>query len=124
MTSRGDPEMGIQTGTNPAFLTRIEQHNCLVGGWSEEVEPRGNRRMRVSATGSIWVGTANWMDHTGFYPRGTRPGDRLAYYARHLPLVEVNASFYRRIAPEIYARWAASTPAGFSFVVKAHRAVC
>ena len=78
----------------------------------------------MRATGSIRVGTANWMDHTGFYPRGTRPGDRLAYYARHLPLVEVNASFYRRIAPEIYARWAASTPAGFSFVVKAHRAVC
>jgi uncharacterized protein YecE (DUF72 family) len=78
----------------------------------------------VSKTGSIWVGTANWMDHTGFYPRGTRPADRLAYYARHLPLVEVNASFYRRIVPEVYARWAATTPAGFSFVVKAHRAVC
>ncbi len=72
----------------------------------------------------IRVGTANWTDHTGFYPRGTRPQDRLAYYAERLPMVEVNASFYRRIKPRDYAQWAKHTPDHFGFVVKAHRAVC
>ena len=72
----------------------------------------------------IWVGTANWTDHTGFYPRGTRPQDRLAYYAERLPMVEVNASFYLRIKPRDYAQRAKHTPDHFGFVVKAHRAVC
>ena len=72
----------------------------------------------------IWVGTANWTDHTGFYPRGTRPRQRLAYYAERLPMVEVNASFYRRIEPRHYAQWANDTPDHFGFVVKAHRAIC
>ena len=71
----------------------------------------------------IRVGTANWSDHTGFYPRGTKPAERLAYYALRLGAVEVNASFYRRIDPSIYAQWAEQTPDGFKFVVKTHRAV-
>ena len=71
----------------------------------------------------IRVGTANWSDHTGFYPRGTKPAERLAYYASRLRVVEVNASFYRRIDPSVYAQWAEQTPDGFQFVVKAHRAV-
>ena len=73
--------------------------------------------------GRISVGTANWSDHTGFYPRGTKPGQRLAYYASRLRVVEVNASFYRRIKPSVYAQWAEQTPEAFTFLVKAHRAV-
>ncbi len=71
----------------------------------------------------IRVGTANWSDHTGFYPRGTKPGERLAHYASRLRLVEVNASFYRRIEPSVYTRWAEQTPEAFTFLIKAHRAV-
>ena len=47
----------------------------------------------------------------------------MAYYASRLGVVEVNASFYRRIDPSIYAQWAEQTPDGFKFLVKAHRAV-
>lgn len=79
--------------------------------------------MSNASVGGIVVGTANWSDHTGFYPRGTKPGERLAYYASRLGVVEVNASFYRRIDPGVYAQWAEQTPDGFVFLVKAHRAV-
>ena len=79
--------------------------------------------MTSSGVGQIRVGAANWSDHTGFYPRGTKPAERLAYYASRLGVVEVNASFYRRIEPSVYAQWAEQTPEGFTFLVKAHRAV-
>ena len=79
--------------------------------------------MSNASVGRIGVGTANWSDHTGFYPRGTKPGERLAHYASRLGVVEVNASFYRRIQPNVYAQWAEQTPDGFTFLVKAHRAV-
>ena len=79
--------------------------------------------MSTCEVGRIHVGTANWSDHTGFYPRGTRPSERLAYYAARLGVVEVNASFYRRIEPLVYARWAEQTPDRFKFLIKAHRAV-
>lgn len=79
--------------------------------------------MSPDEVGQIRVGTANWSDHTGFYPRGTKPGERLAYYASRLGVVEVNASFYRRIEPSVYAQWAEQTPDHFKFLVKAHRAV-
>ena len=79
--------------------------------------------MSDAGAGRVWVGTANWSDHTGFYPRGTKPRERLAYYASRLRVVEVNASFYRRIEPSVYAQWDQQTPEAFRFLVKAHRAV-
>lgn len=47
----------------------------------------------------------------------------LARYASAFSAVEINSSFYRPHKPETYARWAATTPAGFRFAVKAPRAV-
>ena len=35
----------------------------------------------------------------------------------------MNASFYRRIDPGVYAQWVQQTPEAFRFLVKAHRAV-
>ena len=99
--------------TYPVRLLQIETDSARVAAESA----------RAGCEGSVGVGTANWWDHTGFYPRGTKPAERLAYYASRLGLVEVNASFYRRIDPSVYARWAEETPGGFKFLVKAHRAV-
>ncbi|MDE2867621.1 MAG: DUF72 domain-containing protein [Chloroflexota bacterium] len=79
--------------------------------------------MSNASVGRITVGTANWSDHSGFYLRGTKPAERLAYYASRLRVVEVNASFYRRIDPSVYGQWAEQTPEAFTFLVKAHRAV-
>jgi len=70
---------------------------------------------------SILVGTCNWSDHTNFYPPGLKPGDRLGYYARHFPVVEVDSTFYRLQPAHYFARWAERTPPGFAFNVKAYR---
>ena len=45
--------------------------------------------------GKILVGTCNWSDFEHFYPRGLKPNERLGYYARYFPLVEVDSTFYR-----------------------------
>ena len=45
----------------------------------------------------------------------------LAYYAGRLNGVELNGSFYRTPPAGAMARWAADTPAGFRFCLKAHR---
>ena len=55
--------------------------------------------------------------------RGVRSKDRLAHTSRMFNSIEVNGSYYRQIARERYAAWAAETPAGFKFAVKGHRYV-
>lgn len=69
--------------------------------------------------GRIRVGTAAWSDHEEFYPKGTKPGDRITYYARHFPVVEVNASYYHIMPARNYAGWVEKTPDDFTFNVKA-----
>ena len=49
----------------------------------------------------------------------TRPEKRLRYYARQFGLVEVDATYYALPAEQTAAAWAARTPAGFTFNVKA-----
>jgi uncharacterized protein YecE (DUF72 family) len=74
--------------------------------------------------GEIRVGTAGWTDKTlidsGWYPAeaGT-PEKRLRYYAEQFPLVEVDSAYYALPAEATAAAWAARTPAGFTFNVKA-----
>lgn len=59
----------------------------------------------------------------GFYPEDLSPARFLSYYARHLPTVEVNATFYRMPAEATLRGWAAQTPPQFRLAVKAHRRV-
>jgi len=73
------------------------------------------------------VGVAGWdyPDWNGVvYPREASRGfDRLAFVARFLDVVEVNATFYRPVSPRIAASWirrVAKQP-GFRFTAKAHR---
>jgi len=74
-----------------------------------------------------FVGVAGWdyPDWNGIvYPRGASHGfDRLAFVARFLDVVEINATFYRPANPRIAATWirrVAKHP-GFRFTAKAHR---
>ena len=69
----------------------------------------------------ILCGTCAWSDHQHFYPKSVRAGDKLAYYARHFSVVEVDSTFYALPKPTVTARWAAQTPEGFVFDVKANR---
>lgn len=73
--------------------------------------------------GRIRVGTCAWSDHEDYYPRGLPPGQRLAYYAQHFRIVEVDSSFYRLQPARWYARWAEQTPDDFVFNVKAYGAM-
>ena len=48
-------------------------------------------------------------------------GKRLAWYAEHFNLVEVNSTFYSVPTAAATARWAEQTPDGFVFDVKLHQ---
>jgi uncharacterized protein YecE (DUF72 family) len=54
-----------------------------------------------------------------FYPEKLPAARMLGFYARHFPAVEINNTFYRMPAPALLEKWAAETPAGFTFVLKA-----
>jgi uncharacterized protein YecE (DUF72 family) len=74
--------------------------------------------------GQVRVGTASWTDRTliasGWYPpEADTPEKRLRYYARQFGLVEVDATYYALPAEQTATAWAARTPAGFTFNVKA-----
>jgi uncharacterized protein YecE (DUF72 family) len=74
--------------------------------------------------GQVRVGTASWTDPTliesGWYPpEADTPERRLRYYARQFSLVEVDATYYALPNRQTAAAWAARTPPGFTFNVKA-----
>jgi uncharacterized protein YecE (DUF72 family) len=70
----------------------------------------------------IRIGTCSWADEAlskYFYPPGTPPGERLAFYAQHFDTVEVDSTYYRLPAEQMVERWAERTPDGFVMHVKA-----
>jgi uncharacterized protein YecE (DUF72 family) len=75
--------------------------------------------------GRILVGTASWTDKTllasGWYPPEAGTAERrLEYYASQFPLVEVDSTYYTPPNERNSALWAARTPPGFVFDVKAY----
>lgn len=76
--------------------------------------------------GECRLGTSGWSyrDWIGqFYPKGTRQGDFLSYYAQHFSAVEFNASFYRLPTDKMVAGWLDKVPPSFRFCVKLSRSV-
>lgn len=71
----------------------------------------------------IRCGTCAWSDHEEFYPPGLPPTERLRYYARWFPLVEVDSTFYAIQPLRSFRAWATRTPADFLFNVKAYGAM-
>lgn len=74
--------------------------------------------------GRIRVGTASWTDRTllasGWYPSNVNtPEKRLAFYAEHYPIVEVDATYYAPPAEQTTKLWAQRTPKDFLFNIKA-----
>lgn len=62
---------------------------------------------------------APWRDN--FYPTGLVQRRELEYASRQLSAIEINGTFYAAQKPATYARWAAETPDGFMFSLKAPR---
>lgn len=75
----------------------------------------------------ILVGTCNWADHEDFYPEayehGRRQRDRLTFYARYFPVLEVDSTFYGVPKPNVTDGWVQRTPPDFQFNVKAYRSL-
>ncbi|HEU4516375.1 MAG TPA: DUF72 domain-containing protein [Steroidobacteraceae bacterium] len=71
----------------------------------------------------IRVGTAGWSIAAAYRPAFPDGGTHLARYAKVLPCVEINSSFYRAHARKTYRRWAQETPSGFRFAVKLPREI-
>ena len=93
----------------------------------EIVASRGHATGESPVVGrTVRVGTASWTDPTMtargvFYPDEARSAaDRLAYYASRFSFVEVDSTYYTLPSMRNAELWAARTPAGFTFDVKAH----
>ena len=72
---------------------------------------------------TTYIGTAGWSLSSATASRFPLDGSHLQRYARVLPCVEINSSFYRPHQPATYARWAASVPEHFRFSVKLPRSI-
>lgn len=66
-----------------------------------------------------WV-YPQWRDGA-FYPQGLIQREELAYASRALRCIEINGTFYRTPTATQCAQWAAQTPDGFRFSMKAPR---
>jgi uncharacterized protein YecE (DUF72 family) len=79
--------------------------------------------------GNVGVGTASWTERTllesrAFYPAtANTPERRLRYYARHFPVVEVDATYYALPSLANATAWAERTPDDFALGVKAYAAL-
>jgi uncharacterized protein YecE (DUF72 family) len=73
---------------------------------------------------AIRIGCSGWdySDWRGSFYDARAPKHRwLELYAQRFDTVEVNSTFYRLARPAAVARWIQSTPANFTFAVKASR---
>ena len=75
-------------------------------------------RIRVGIGGWNY---APWRDN--FYPAKLVQRRELEYASRQLRTIEINGTYYGAQKPATYAKWAAETPAGFIFSLKAPRYV-
>ncbi len=80
--------------------------------------------MSEQRRGAIRIGIGGWSFppwRGPFYPEGLAQKGELAYAARRLSSIEINATYYRTQKPASFARWHDETPDDFVFAVKAPR---
>ncbi len=74
----------------------------------------------------IYIGTCSWTDPTllesaSFYPPDVDTAEeRLRYYAREFPIVEVDSTYYGPPSERTAGLWVERTPPGFVFDIKAY----
>jgi uncharacterized protein YecE (DUF72 family) len=99
----------------------------LILGWeAKSLLPRRSSGKQPERPMQVYCGVsgfsyAEWKG--GFYPKGLRPGEMLAFYAKHLSTTELNNTFYRMPKDEQFEAWAGEVPGDFRFAVKAPRLV-
>lgn len=80
----------------------------------------------TATSGRFLYGTSSWSEPSWdgvFYPRGTKPGDRLAHYARQFRTVEADSTYYAIPPRERVLGWRDKTPAGFVLAAKFPRSI-
>lgn len=95
-----------------------------------DVSARGKRNpnnaLRLDMPQRVLVGTSGYQypEWRGtFYPEKFSTDKMLAYYAERFPTVEINYTFYRMPNEKMLEKWAAGTPEGFTFTLKAPRRI-
>jgi uncharacterized protein YecE (DUF72 family) len=82
------------------------------------------RTQTAVGTPSARIGMSGWTYapwRGGFFPKGLRQKDELAFASRQVNSIEINGTFYSLQRPESFGSWYAQTPAGFVFSVKCPR---
>lgn len=77
-------------------------------------------------TARLWAGASGYSFKEwkgSFYPATMKPDGMLAWYAERLPTVEINNTFYQMPKAAVLESWAAATPPGFRFAIKASRRI-
>jgi uncharacterized protein YecE (DUF72 family) len=77
-------------------------------------------------TARLWAGASGYSFKEwkgSFYPTTMKPDGMLAWYAARLPTVEINNTFYQMPKASVLETWAATTPEGFRFAIKAPRRI-
>jgi uncharacterized protein YecE (DUF72 family) len=78
----------------------------------------------MKSSGSIHLGVGGWNFPPWrgvFYPDKLPQARELEYAATKLTAIEINSTYYGSQKPESFRKWAAATPPGFKFSVKASR---
>ncbi|HEX7816390.1 DUF72 domain-containing protein [Dyella sp.] len=86
--------------------------------------PAGDLFTTTPIASPIRVGIGGWTYapwRKNFYPDGLAQKRELEYASRHLRAIEINGTYYGAQKASTYARWAAETPDGFVFSLKAPR---
>lgn len=74
--------------------------------------------------GGVRIGISGWTYRPWrgvFYPKGLPQKRELEFAASQFRTIEINGTFYGMQQPDAFAGWAAQTPEGFVFAVKAPR---
>jgi uncharacterized protein YecE (DUF72 family) len=117
-SSPRDDGPGADPAHDPGVAAAAERAALAASASAAPIRPR--------AGGDIRLGTAGWTDPTlvakgVFYPAdASEPEDRLKYYASRFSTVEVDSPYYALPARRNAELWAARTPPGFVFDVKAY----
>jgi uncharacterized protein YecE (DUF72 family) len=75
-------------------------------------------RLQAGASGYAYQ---EWKG--SFYPADIKAEDMLSWYAKRLPTVEINNTFYRLPKASVLEAWAAAVPEDFRFAIKASRRI-
>lgn len=76
------------------------------------------KKHAVTKNPVVYVGCGKWnkQDLKNFFPPKTK--DELEYYSTQFNSIELNATFYGNVKPELVSTWRDKTPEGFKFFPK------